>query len=279
MISENKISIPGIIYDQIEEGAAIAISISGGKDSQAMLKHLVDFRDKRKWQNEFFAIHADLGRAEWKQSPAHCKKICDELGVDLVTVRRERGDLVARWGERMEKLEGTGKPFWSSSAARYCTSDLKREPINKYLRRYDRVISFEGIRALESTARGKKERFEVRYRINTRKRIAYTFNPILDYTIDDVWGTYGMSQGKLELARHNFNQYNVVPDWWPFHPAYAMGNDRLSCAICVLGSENDIRNGVKHNPELASIISLMEQDSGFTFRQDLSITDIINDQK
>jgi 3'-phosphoadenosine 5'-phosphosulfate sulfotransferase (PAPS reductase)/FAD synthetase len=54
----------------------------------------------------------------------------------------------------MEQLRGTGKPFWANAKIRYCTSDLKRGPIDKFYRDYHGVIiSAEDIRAQESSAR------------------------------------------------------------------------------------------------------------------------------
>jgi tRNA(Ile)-lysidine synthase TilS/MesJ len=112
----------------------LAISISGGKDSQAMLATLVSQASMESWKCRLFAIHADLGRVEWAESLPHCQFICKEAGIPLVVVRRAKGDLLSRWQERMKKLTGTGKPFWSSARNRYCTSELKRGPIDHQLR-------------------------------------------------------------------------------------------------------------------------------------------------
>ena len=150
--------VPQEISDLLAQGASLAISISGGKDSQAMLNWLVHLRQQYQWTGPCFAIHAHLGRAEWPQTLEHCQRICDQVGIELVVVQRENGDLVDRWRERMQKLmaEGNTKPFWSSAQNRYCTSDLKRGPIDKYLRRFECVISAEGIRAQESSNRAKQ---------------------------------------------------------------------------------------------------------------------------
>ena len=34
-----------------------------------------------------------------------------------------------------------------------------------------------------------------------------------------------------------------------YHEAYDLGNHRLSCALCVLASLNDLINGAVHNPD------------------------------
>lgn len=261
----------------LRDGAAVALSISGGKDSQALLKCVAEYVRERGNGNPIFAIHAHLGRAEWPQTMGHCLAICEQVGVTLVVVERARGDLVDRWKERMTVLNGSGKPFWSSAKNRYCTSDMKRGPINKHLRGYDCVISVEGIRAEESKARAQKPIAHVRKEITTRTRRAMTWNPLLTWPMGDVYKSWGQGVPQLLDAREAFKMTGRVPEWWNYHPAYAMGNDRLSCAICVLGSKNDVYNGVRHNPDLADELIEMEIQSGFSFKAKQSLADIKNE--
>lgn len=268
------IDVPKEIREQIELGAAIAISISGGKDSQALLKAVPPVVRKYGCMNQMFAIHAHLGRMEWPQTLDHCRKICEKVDIPLVVVEREKGDLIDRWKDRMEKLEGTGKPFWSSSSARYCTSDLKRAPINKYLRKFDRVISVEGIRSEESRSRRKKPAFKIRKKIQTQTRTAYTWNAIKDWTEEQVWESWGHNSNHLHYVRHVYEGTGVVLPWWKFHPVYAMGNDRVSCCICILQNKNDRINGIKHNPKVAKTLISMERESGFSFWMDTSIKEL-----
>lgn len=270
------ITIPNEIKEEAANGAVLAISVSGGKDSQALLKSVMDWYRAEKLTNKIFVIHADLGRVEWEQTPEFVEKICKDLGVELVVVRRERDgkvvDLLDRWIERKEQLKGTGKPFWSSAKARYCTSDLKAEPINRYLRQFDNVISIEGIRWEESKARSEKLRWKVRTEIATKTRKAFTWNAIIDYSLNDVWNTYNQSVATLREAQTYYRLTNKVPQWWNFHPAYAMGNQRLSCAICILANKNDVLNGIKHNPKIADEMEKLELETGFTFKQGFSIS-------
>jgi hypothetical protein len=266
-----RLKIPLRIRLELKKGAVVAISISGGKDSQALLKAVTQAIRRLGYGNRILAIHADLGRVEWRQTHDFCHKICHDLDVPLFVVRRQKGDLLARWQERMAQLEGTGKPFWSSAKARYCTSDMKIQPINKFLRQFDRVISVEGIRAEESKSRASKPCTMVRKAITTRTRNATTWNAIHDWTIEDVYGSYGNTLMDLKFARDYFNYTGLIHPDWQFHPAYAMGNERLSCALCVLGSVNDIKNGIRHNPELADTLIDMEIQSGFTFKQGKSL--------
>lgn len=267
-----KINLPSEILAELEAGAALAVSISGGKDSLAMLSALTREHRERGWPGRLVAVHADLGRFEWGETPAVVREHAARFGVELVVVRRERGDLLDRIKERFEKI-GKDKPFWPSSAARYCTSDSKRGPIEKYLRTFDHVVSAVGIRAQESAHRANAPEWRRLDRIWTRTRRAFTWNPLLKWSEDDVWAENGTS--RLDLVRRRMLWRGGLAlralDGWPAHPAYVYGNERLSCAICVLASRADIENGARHNPDLLAELVELEKRSGWTFRQDLEL--------
>lgn len=277
-------------------GAALAVSISGGKDSQAMLYSVVRWHAERGFPGPIFAVHADLGRIEWSQTPEEVERQAHAAGVRLDVVTRSDGrDLVDHWKARRAKLEGDGedKPFWSSAAARYCTSDMKRDPIDSHLRGWDFIVSAEGIRAEESSARARKDTCQVRSRIRSTtykemsamemvqareegRRVALTWRPIRDWTEADVWKCLGSSMDDLERRRtlHRLGAEEEALEGWDSHPAYVFGNERLSCSLCVLASKNDLVNGAQHNPDTFQELLEMERDSGWTFRQDLSLAEI-----
>ena len=179
--------IPLAIEQAMKMGAALAISISGGKDSDAMLRHLVALHRAEEWKGELFAITADLGRIEWPGTLEHMQATCNQLNIELVVVRRQKGSMIDRWEERRQTLmkqqdmdaiapefssglriqkEGD-KPFWSSSAARYCTKELKTAEVDRYLRRFKSVVCAVGIRAEESSSRARKPHYQVRNDITT----------------------------------------------------------------------------------------------------------------
>lgn len=279
-----------LLKTAITKGAKIYGSVSGGKDGQAMVKTLI---------NHGFEIagliHADLGRTEWKESLPMCEMLAEEINVPLHIVKRRDGlDMLDIWQRRMNQLKGTGKPFWSSSSNRYCTSDLKRDPINVFFRNCgnDFVISCEGIRAGESKARAQKQPLVIREKISSTfyegmtveeaiqnytpgKRLALTWFPIFNFTTNDVWNTYGMSEADLATARAIYKATNIVPEYWPFHPAYVYGNERVSCVFCVLGSMNDLKTGACHAPELLNTLVQMEEESGATFKTKWSLKSLV----
>lgn len=311
--------IPPVISSALARGAALCISVSGGKDSQALLTALIREHRRAGWPGEIVAAHAHLGRAEWPQTLSFIERLCAGLEVPLVTVSRPQGDLVAEIRARMEKLRDTGKPHWPSAASRYCTSDQKRTQLDKVLRspwpsatqRYctadqkrdqllklhrthELVIAAMGMRAQESAARRKQPVVAIQPRVTAAalrelspelalqdqkpgQRLAFDWRAIHDWTLDDVWESIGTSAADLRYRRclYRLGHEDEAFDGWPAHVAYVMGNERLSCALCVLASRNDLINGARHNPELYREYVEMERESGFTFRADLALDGLI----
>ena len=241
----------------------IAINISGGKDSQAMLSYL-----NRIYPNaNKFAIHAHLGRAEWQQTLPFIQQNTKEQQIDLVVVRAAK-DLIGYFKQRYERLKLKGeekaKPFWSDAKNRYCTSQSKIAPINKYLRQYNLILNCIGIRAEESDARKKKCPFKVRKDISStayeglspqeafrlwhkhpEKRLALDYYPLFDWDLKRVWTECGHSTEEWN-QRRSYNCDTRSTEGCKAHPAYVLGkgNERLSCAFCVLGSLNDLENAI-----------------------------------
>lgn len=304
-------------------------------------------------------IHADLGRAEWIQTPAFVRHLSYVAGLPLVVVRRPQGDLVQEIQDRMVKLAGTDKPFWPSSAQRYCTSDQKRGQIDTFLRapfwpssqqRYctshqktaqiDKflrlpawpdaaanpwqegynptpvveqftgqpstlIISAEGIRGDESRERAKKNPIRVRKSISSKQyeelsaadaldlwqsqqqhdmfgqssgggRLALNWYPCFDWSEEEVYLQCGHSLEEVEWRRamSKEKRYEEALADWTMHVAYPLGSTRLSCAICVLGSNNDIEVGATWNPWLLRDYQEMEIAGGKSFKNGWSLQEI-----
>ena len=142
--------LPPVIRQAMAMGAALVISVSGGKDSDAMLVATVKVYRAMGWSGPIFALFCDLGRIEWAGALEHIRSRCDRLGVRLVVVKRPQGGLVDRWRQRFEAIaakqdsDGSGggggekvgdTPLWSSSQHRYCTSHLKEQQADKVIRK------------------------------------------------------------------------------------------------------------------------------------------------
>lgn len=218
----------------LRKGATLILSVSGGKDSDAMCHHLLDLRDRKGWSGDVMMVHADLGaRVEWQQTPDYVRSLSERKGVPLHIVRWTHGDLIDRIWQRYHK--DPSRPCWPSAKMRHCTSDLKRAPISRWLRNAfptGNVICAMGLRAEESISRARRPQFTLRKDSSapTKARFVYDWLPIHDWTETNVW----------KCIRQHGNSY---------HKAYELGNQRLSCALCVLASLNDLINGATHNPE------------------------------
>lgn len=323
------LAIPPEVESALGLGAALAISVSGGKDSQALLNALSAWHRERGWPGPMLALHSDLGRAEWKQTPDHVRRIAAEAGVELVVVRRSKGDLFTRFEERAAAVAGTATPWAPSKQRRYCTSHLKTAPIDAHLRRLEGtpwapsasrryytsdlkrapcdtalrahrlVLSAMGFRAQESTDRAARHVLAVRRRITSthlrdlpaaravqawvdlggERRLAFDWNPLHRWTKADVWEACGTSEAELQLRRRAYAAgYRAEAlDGWPAHPAYVLGNERVSCALCVLASRADLVNGARHNPEAFEFIAGIEETTGSTFRPEGPLRRIVAD--
>jgi 3'-phosphoadenosine 5'-phosphosulfate sulfotransferase (PAPS reductase)/FAD synthetase len=150
MINETNAAVNLADYD------FIVINTSGGKDSQAMMDHVVGLARAAGVLDRVIAVHADLGRVEWKGTTELVKEQCAHYGLRLEIVRREKGDL-------LDQIEARG--MFPDSSNRYCTSDQKRDQVAKLhtrlvaesgLDRKVRILNCMGLRAEESPARAKK---------------------------------------------------------------------------------------------------------------------------
>lgn len=293
----NSVVVPISVLDALHQGAVLAISVSGGKDSQAMSEAL--WHDLSAYRHAMFLIHAHLGSLEWPESWPHIQQMQAHMGIPLCKAENAtyRGDMLVRWQARMKQLQGQNKPFWSSAAQRYCTSDMKRTPINKHLRQHNLVISAEGIRGDESRSRAKKPRLQVRVEISSVRyqkmrpadaldawtqrtlrgepagRLALTWYPIFDWSLEDVFTRCGTSSEDLRTRQQLYQSGHTTEALtdWPMHPAYVYGNQRVSCVFCILATKNDLCVGKRHHPDLHAELVQMERESGFTFRKGLSL--------
>lgn len=142
------------------EETLLLISLSGGKDSYAMLSEVHRVSTKQEWKCQILCVHAHLGQAEWAGTEQIIQAQVSDFGLPLKIVRHtedERGLLKTIW-DRWSVVKVQGIPPWTSAKARYCTSYEKRDPIDKLIRSSSQklVINAMGLRAQESYSRVKK---------------------------------------------------------------------------------------------------------------------------
>jgi 3'-phosphoadenosine 5'-phosphosulfate sulfotransferase (PAPS reductase)/FAD synthetase len=238
-----------MIDDLIAAGALFVANHSGGKDSQAMLIRLLE----RVPRAQLVVVHAALGEVEWEGALELAERQSGEAGLPFIVARSVK-TFFEMVEHRFKVRPGPNSPCWPSAANRQCTSDLKRGPIQREIRRYasargiSTIVSCMGIRAQESPGRAKQIPFKRNERGCVAGRDWYEWLPIHDLKREEVFET-------IRAAVQ-------VPHW-----AYAAGNDRLSCVFCIMGSPRDIANGAKHRPELAAKYREIEQRTGYTMHQ------------
>ena len=231
------VAIDATIEGAIRDQAWFVFSLSGGKGSgataaavSALLDSVGHPRSRR------LAIHADLGRAEWRTTPSTVEAVSRRLGLPLIVVRRRSGDMVDRWEQRFRdgcRRYGDLLTYnligpWSSSALRFCSSELKANIIGPDLARRLRgetIVQVIGIRRDESSARQLTPVSKPDLRFAPTGNSAGTrmmlWHPLIHWTTQDVFTAH--------------TQFHV-----PLHDAYAHGSTRLSCAFCVLASLPDL---------------------------------------
>lgn len=236
----------------------ILINTSAGKDSQAMMDYLVRQAEiQGVSKDRLIAVHADLGRVEWKGTAELAERQAKTYGLRFEKIARPQGDL-------LDHIEARGK--FPSSQARFCTSDHKRDQIGKILTRLHRdsgktelrILNCQGIRAQESHARAKKEAFKRDTRNSTKTRTVDIWYPIFDWTEEEVWARI-----KASGVEH--------------HRAYDLGMPRLSCIFCVFAPKAALKIAAQHNPELLDEYIRVEEKIGHTFRDKFSIAELKDD--
>jgi len=287
--------IPSEVENLLDDGAHLVVNVSGGADSNAMLVLLWAHRGR--WPGQFHVIHAHLGRNEWRFTLPHIRTFVPQItGQPPVIVEREAGDLLARWWQRFETLKAQGRdvPPWSSSAARFCTSEMKTQICHRWIRqqfpREAVVISALGIRSQESAGRARKPVFapEKSASAPTKQRHVYRWLPIHHFTLADVWNVFGWSLNDLNALRAEVRERirpgndTALHDLlarrkYRQHPAYALGNTRVSCAACVLASRGDLLNGIAWQSEHFRDLVDLEIASGFSFQPGRWLADLPDD--
>lgn len=232
-----------------DPSALFVANHSGGKDSQSMLIYLLDHVR----HNRLVVVHAALGEAEWPGALEHAEGQARASSLPFI-VARSRKTFFEMVEHRFTVRPGPNSSCWPSASNRQCTSDLKRGPIEREVRRYAKanglttIVSCMGIRAQESPGRAKQKTWQRNDAQSVAGRDWYHWLPIHDRTTDQVFAS-------IRLAGQE-----------P-HYAYGLGNQRLSCVFCIMGSANDIANGARQHPELFRRYVEIERRTGYTMHQ------------
>lgn len=236
------------------------ISISGGKDSLAQclfavereIPHIRVFADtghEHQQTMEYLQyLEMKLGPVKRvmadfsKQIERKRKFIAEKWPISLV---KECGMSEAQAEARIKQalliLKPTGIPFldlcmlkgrFPSTKARFCTFDLKHEPVRTQvvepaLSEYEEVISWQGVRAQESPARAGLPMWE-EDADNTPG--LHVYRPIINWTHEDVFA----------IAK----RHGIKPN-----PLYQQGCSRVGCMPCIHARKSELAEIFSRWPE------------------------------
>ena len=235
-----ELQVPPECRDMIHKGALVSVSVSGGKDSQAMMILLARIVPR----DQLVVVHAPLGEVEWPGTVEHIENTIP-AGVPLIFARMASGKTL------LDRVEERGK--WPGAQFRYCTSEAKTGPIERELRRYlkahprfaGRVVSAIGIRRDESSVRSKRIPWARSERNSRAGREWFDWLPIFDLTADDVFRVIGDA--------------GQSPHW-----VYGQGLSRCSCSFCIFSSRRDLRRAAELRPSLYKKFAMLERRMGHT---------------
>jgi len=236
----------------IASGAPVAIGISGGKDSQAAALATFAHLNSVGHQGPRVLVHADLGMIEWSASLPVCETLARHLGAELIVVRRAAGGLLERWEARWQSslrryIELSTVclvlPF-STPGMRFCTSELKTQPIRAELRRRFKkcvFINVTGIRRQESSARSKSPIASLDPFGNADWRL------IVDWREAEVF--HFIAENGLEV-----------------HEAYTeFGVSRVGCKVCIMSNAADLIASVSVPETLPVLHRVVDLEIASTF--------------
>lgn len=253
----------------LAKDAAVAIGVSGGKDSQACAIAVIRHLDAIGYRGPRVLVHSDLGRVEWKDSLPCCERLAEKLGVELLVVRRAAGDMLARWEGRWVANMARYRDLscvrtilpWSTPAMRFCTSELKVAVIASALKKRFKdqdIINVTGVRREESSARSKMPVSAPQTSLIRKGKTGLAWNAIIEWPVEQV--------------------VSVIEDFGlDLHEAYTKyGTGRVSCAYCVMSSMSDLlaSAGCADNQPLYVRMVELEAESSFAFQSSRWLGDV-----
>lgn len=276
---QNEISIPEQAKTLLDTDCKILVAFSGGKDSVAMVLYLLELGvDKSRIELHHHDVDGRRYRVfDWTCTPSYCQAFADAFDLPLIFSWREGGIVreINRENEGLQdvcfekdgevvrlksrKGNSTRKKFPAVSAdlrTRWCSSvvkiDVLARVVNNLYNDCDLLV-LTGERREESPARSKYNDVE-KYRSHTKRRNAWQWRPIIDFTEEQVWAL--------------FEKYRVQA-----HPCYELGWSRCSCQTCIFSSSNVWATIYDLSTEKVFFISNMEDEIEHTLYNKMTIWD------
>jgi 3'-phosphoadenosine 5'-phosphosulfate sulfotransferase (PAPS reductase)/FAD synthetase len=249
---------------QYGDQLALAVSVSGGKDSTRMMGYLEEFLpDVKKYY-----VYADTGFEHVRPVTAEqwARERAAAYGKPLYTVRNPNKTFLTMIEYRHATRPDV--PAFPSSGQRQCTSDLKRGPIQVFMRHLPEkiLINCTGIRAAESRNRAKANPWTYDEGMSKAGRKVWNWMPIFNESLQDVIHWHWRSGTPLHPV--------YVPE---YHCDGTTGGylRRLSCRVCIFSTDSDIRAIHEKDREAFDAIAQLEAKTGYTLKNGKSLLQIV----
>ena len=214
------------------------VSFSGGKDSTAMLLMMLE-RGMRVDE----IVFCDTGK-EFPQMYEHIVKVERYIGREITVLKAERG--FDYWlGEHIKtkgKHKGNRGYGWPGFRTRWCTGNLKRKVVLRYLKGKDAIV-YHGI-AIDERERANN---------NKGRRIEY---PLIDWQITEA--------DALQYC------YDKGFNWDGLYERFV----RVSCYCCPLQRIGELKTLYQYYPELWAEMQAMDKRSYRRFRSDYTLDEL-----
>lgn len=266
----------------------ILVMFSGGKDSTALVLHLLELGVPVK---KIELWHHDIdGRGrifmDWESTPAYCRAFAAAFNIPIFfswkqggferEMTRENALTAPTFFETPEGVKSVGgvrgkistrRKFPQVSpdlSVRWCSAYLKIDIGSAAIRNQDRfnnsrTLVLSGERGQESAARAKYAIFEpdrTDNRSGRNRRHVDHWRPIRDWSEKQVWEI--IERFKVRV-----------------HPAYYLGWGRVSCKFCIFGNANQFASAFAISPEQGTVLSGYEQEFGLTIKRGISLVDLV----
>lgn len=260
------------------------VAFSGGKDSVAMVLHLLESGVAKE---SIHLHHHDVDGGgdnlwDWGGTTSYCQAFADALGLQLFFSFRKGGidTEMLRQNAGLQDVHYQQSPgadftvlpskegnstrlkfpaITASLMTRWCSSCVKIDVLRRVIPALYREGNFTvctGERREESTNRAKY--FEREEHIcSSKKRFVEAWRPVIDWTEKEVWAI--------------MERWKIQP-----HPCYELGYPRCSCQICIFGSENIWAANSQLADEKIRYIEHREKLFGFTLFNGIGIREKVN---
>lgn len=222
----------------------VVVSFSGGKDSTAMLLRMIELGEHIDevitcdTYMEFPAMYRHIDKV---------KRVVEDAGIKFTRLQNENSFLYLMFDHqrgRGKYMHLKGKS-WPTPLQRWCTGDMKRDVIKKYLSELSKshnIIMCNGIAADEG-GRLLRKNNQTDDKRHPLVEWGWTEADCLKYCYDHGYDWEGL--------------YNLF--------------SRVSCWCCPLSRIENLRNLWKHFPELWSELKEMDKRAWSPFRRDYTV--------